>query len=226
MMYVDADTLDSAGNRRDGSRFEDLILRVFDDEQAPSTFTVFEDDGTTRNSPSREIHVQARRDGQQIVLTVDSAGSVPGLANVRPLVVEVISAGAVSAVTVNGDALQQEPAVSRSQRGWATLDTRTVRACIPDADVSQPHTFSLEITGPAPAMAPCCWSAMGIDRLGADVYARFSPPIQTRRGPSQARSSIPRSHIRTCTRNHPMPSATAQCGRCTSMRSSPTRTSA
>lgn len=184
MMYVDADTLDSAGNRRDGSRFEDLILRVFDDEQAPNTFTVYEDDGTTRNSLSREIPVQARRDGPRIVVTVDGAGSVPGLANVRPLVVEVVSAVAVSAVTVNGAVLQQLSSVLRSQRGWTALDTHTVRACIPDADVSQPHTFSFEIAGPAPAVASLL---LVCDRAftdwGEDVYARFSPPVQTPRGP-------------------------------------------
>jgi len=184
MMYVDADTLDSAGHRRDGSRFEDLILRVFDDEQAASSFTVFEDDGTTTNSPSREIRVEMHRDGQRIMVTVDGAGNVPGLADARPLIIEVISAVTISAVTVNGTPLQQLPAAWRSQRGWATIDTRTVRACIPDADVSQPQTFAFQTSGPAPATASML---LVCDRAftdwGEDVYVRFFQPVQTTRGP-------------------------------------------
>src|SRR5664280_527895 len=104
-MYVDADTLDSAGHRPDGSTYEDLILRVFDDEHAAGSFTVVEDDGTSTNAPSRQIHVDMRRAGQQILVSVDAADSAPTLADVRPLTVEVISAVATSAVTVNGSAL-------------------------------------------------------------------------------------------------------------------------
>ncbi len=184
MMHVDADTLDSAGNRTDGSRFEDLILRVFDDEQSPSTFTVFEDDGTTRAGPSREIHVAARRDGQHILVTVDGANTVPGLADVRPLVVEIVSTVTVSAATVNDLGLPQLPVLSRTQRGWTTVDSRTVRACVPDAAVSQPHTFAFQISGQAPTTASLL---LVCDRAftdpGEDVYARFIQPFHTTHWP-------------------------------------------
>jgi alpha-glucosidase (family GH31 glycosyl hydrolase) len=183
-MYVDADTLDSAGHRPDGSTYEDLILRVFDDEHAAGSFTVVEDDGTSTNAPSRQIHVDMRRAGQQILVSVDAADSAPTLADVRPLTVDVISAVATSAVTVNGTALPHVPDVTRSQPGWTTVDTRTVRACVPDAAVTQPHTFAFHILGPAPATASLL---LVCDRAftdwGEDVYARFLQPVQTARGP-------------------------------------------
>jgi hypothetical protein len=184
MMYVDADTLDSAGHRPDGSTYEDLILRVFDDPDAASSFTVVEDDGASTTSPSRQIHVDLRRAGQQILVSVDAAAGVPALADVRPLTVEVVSAFATSAVTVNGTALPQVPDVTRSQRGWTTVDTRTVRACVPDAAVTQQHTFAFHLSGPAPATASLL---LVCDRAftdwGEDVYARFLQPVHTARGP-------------------------------------------
>jgi alpha-glucosidase (family GH31 glycosyl hydrolase) len=186
MMHVDPDTLDSAGNRPDGSRFEDLILRVFDDPSTAGSFRVYEDDGTTRNSPSREILVEQRRVGDHLEVTVHGASRVVGLADVRPLVVEMVSAVAVSEVSVNGDALPNTAAASRSVRGWATIDTRTVRACLPDADVQQTQTFTFGIQGAAPIMTSVL---LVCDRAftdwGEDVYARFLQPVSTVRGQIQ-----------------------------------------
>lgn len=184
MMYVDADTLDCGGNRRDGSRYEDLILRVFDEGTGSSTFTVYEDDGTTTASPSRRIPIEARRDGRHIIVTVGAADIVPGLAARRPLVVEIVSAASVSAVSVDGTALPAVPVLQRGQRGWTSLDIRTTRACVPDAEVTRQHTFSFEQAGPAPTVASLL---LVCDRaftdFGENVYARFSRPVQTLRGP-------------------------------------------
>jgi hypothetical protein len=110
--------------------------------------------------------VTQRREGDQIVVTVSGAGPVAGLANVRPLRVELISA-----VTVT------------RERGWAVVEARTVHACVPDADTAQVHTFRFHISGPSPVAASVllvCDHAF--TQWGEDVYARFVTPVQTANG--------------------------------------------
>ena len=176
MMYVDADTLDSAGHRRDGSRFEDLILRVFDDSWRASSFTVFEDDGEPRGTrrPGRSGSRCDETASRSSSPWTAQAASRPG--GRAPLIVEVVSAVAISAVTVNGAALQQLPDASRSQRGWTTVDTRTVRACVPDADVTQQQPSpSTSRSGPGHRL-PAAGVRSGLHRLGR---RRLRPVLPT-----------------------------------------------
>ena len=157
---------------------------MFDEGTGSSTFTVYEDDGTTTASPSRRIPIEARRDGRHIIVTVCAADIVPGLAARRPLVVEIVSAASVSAVSVDGTALPAVPVLQRGQRGWTSLDIRTTRACVPDAEVTRQHTFSFEQAGPAPILASLLSvSDRAFTDFGENVYARFSRPVQTLRGP-------------------------------------------
>ena len=56
MMYVDEQTKDAFGNRLDGTRRDELVVKVFADS-APTEFLLYEDDGetvtrcTTRGAP-------------------------------------------------------------------------------------------------------------------------------------------------------------------------------
>jgi alpha-glucosidase len=148
MMHVDAATLDSLGHRTDGTRAEDLVLRVYQGD-AGGRFTVHEDDGETRSSPVRTTEVVQRREGDEIVVEVGAAdGTVPGLADVRPLRIELVSPCSSPAVTVDGVPLPPLPAPGRDDAGWvADPDRRTVHACVPDAAVAQGRTFRFSSAG-------------------------------------------------------------------------------
>ena len=185
-MHVDDGTLDSAGHRADGSRDEDLVLRVYDGGEAGGRFTVYEDDGETRSSAPRTIDVVQRHEGDEIVVEVAAAqGQVPGSADVRPLRIELVSTRVVSGVTVDGAPLPSLPAPSRTQAGWAAdPDRRTVHACVPDAGVASAHTFRFTAVETLPATSSVlltCDSAY--TTWGEDVYARFVNPVQTAHGP-------------------------------------------
>ncbi|MEH2300336.1 DUF5110 domain-containing protein [Nostoc sp.] len=52
-MYVDADTKDAYGRRKNNRNSDELILRVYAD-RAPSGFTLYEDDGETLDYDSTE----------------------------------------------------------------------------------------------------------------------------------------------------------------------------
>jgi alpha-glucosidase len=185
-MHVDDGTLDSAGHRADGSRDEDLVLRVYDAGEAGGRFTLYEDDGETRSSAPRTIDVVQRQEGDEIVVEVAAAdGVVPDLAGVRPLRIELVSPLLVSGVTADGAPLPPRPAPSRTQAGWAVdRDRRTVHACIPDAAVASAHTFRFTTVDTLPATSSvllACDSAY--TTWGEDVYARFVNPVQTTHGP-------------------------------------------
>jgi Domain of unknown function (DUF5110) len=112
------------------------VLRVYDGNGAGGRFTVYEDDGETRSSPLRTTEVVQRREGDEIVVMIGAAGKASGLADVRPLRIELVSPLAVSGVTEDGVALPSRPSPSRTEPGWAVDQARrTVYACIPDADV-------------------------------------------------------------------------------------------
>jgi alpha-glucosidase len=188
MMHVDDGTQDSGGHRADGTRDEDLILRVYDGGAAGGRFTVFEDDGEHRSVAPREIDVVQRREGGEIVVEVAASGPVAGLADVRPLRIELVGTDTVSGVTVGGTGLPELPLTSlplRTEPGWiADPDRRTVHACVPDADVGQAYTFRFAIAGPLPVTSSVLLAADHADTTwGEDVYARFVTPVQTVHGP-------------------------------------------
>ena len=185
MMHVDNGTLDSLGHRADGTRAEDLVLRVYDGNGAGGRFTVYEDDGETRSSAVRATDVIQRREGDEIVVVVGAAGTATGLADVRPLRIELVSPLAVSGVTVDGVALPSLPSPSRTEAGWAADQARrTVHACVPDADVTRAYTFRFTTAGPLAATSSVLLVCAHADTTwGEDVYARFLTPVQTISGP-------------------------------------------
>jgi alpha-glucosidase len=188
MMHVDDGTLDSLGHRADGTRAEDLVLRVYDGIGAGGRFTVYEDDGETRSSAVRTTEVVQRREGDEIVVVVGAAvsatGTASGLADVRPLRIELVSALAVSGVTVDGAALPSRPSPSRTEAGWAADQAwRTVHACVPDADVTRAYTFRFTTAGPLTATSSVLLVCDHADTTwGEDVYARFVTPAETTSG--------------------------------------------
>ncbi len=187
LMHVDDATLDSAGHRAGGGRFEDLVLRVYDGGVgAPqSSFTVVEDGGESRTQVPRETVVVHRRDAGAVVVEVSAASAVAELADVRPLRVELVSDQIVSDVEVDGVSLPQLATASRTEVGWAVDgDRRSVRACVPAAPIDRTHVVRFTTDGPLPATSSVLLVADHADTTwGEDIHARFVTPVRTAHGP-------------------------------------------
>ena len=117
-------------------------------------------------------------------MTVDGANSVPGLADVRPLVVEVVSTVTISAVTVNGLPCSSCPSCrAASEAGRPSTPGPSEHAC-----PTQPSRSRTRSRSRSPVQAPTTASLLLVcDRAftdwGEDVYARFIQPFHTTHGP-------------------------------------------
>ncbi len=187
LMHVDGGTLDSGGHRDVGERFDDLVLRVYDGGAGAleSSFTVYEDGGVSRSQAPREIVVVHRREADAVVVEVPAASTVPGLSDVRPLRIDLVSDQVISDVEGDGASLPRLPTASRSRPGWAVdAAQRAVRACLPDARVDQTHVVRFATSGPTPPESSVLLVCDHADTTwGEDVYARFVTPVQSTRGP-------------------------------------------
>ncbi|WP_207782132.1 TIM-barrel domain-containing protein [Phytoactinopolyspora limicola] len=108
-MYVDEQTMNVDGRRRDDSTRDELIVRVYADEAA-SSFTLYEDDGATvayHDGAVRTTQLAQQLAGSTATVTVAGAsGTFDGAAGSRDSVVElVVEDTQASAVTMNGTPL-------------------------------------------------------------------------------------------------------------------------
>ena len=127
MMHVDDGTLDSAGHRAGGGRDEDLVLRVFDGGEAGGR--VHRLRGRRRDPLVRTPHDRGRSSGTRVTRSSSRSrprtGRYRGLADVRPLRIELVSTRVVSGVTVDGAPVPSLPAPSRTQAPWVVDPDRT-----------------------------------------------------------------------------------------------------
>lgn len=110
-MKIDDKSMNILGQRSDGSRLDDLVVRVYPDE-AESSFQLVEDDGTTtdyRRGQIRETDIWQKREGDTAKLVVRAAkGSYPGAPGHRNTIVELVVADRVArGVRVNGQGIAQ-----------------------------------------------------------------------------------------------------------------------
>jgi alpha-glucosidase len=124
-MLVDDETMNALGQRQDGSRRDELIVRVYANEAA-SGFTLYEDDGVTtayEQGAVRTTQITQQRDADAVRITIDaSSGTYDGAPDQRNNVVELFvrDADAV-AVDVNGQPLSQrltQAAFDAADSGW------------------------------------------------------------------------------------------------------------
>lgn len=115
MMYVDAQTKDVFGHRKDGSRHDELIVKVFPSDKA-SNFTLYEDDGTTVDSYdtnsvphylARETLINQTPISNGVQITIDAAhGNFAGALSSRNNEVRyLINSDDSAIVTLNGSPL-------------------------------------------------------------------------------------------------------------------------
>ena len=124
LMVVDDQTMDIMGLRKDGTTRDELVLRVVA-SQDPSTFTLYEDDGTSiayQNGAVRTTKISQQQEGDYVKLTVDAArGSYTGANQERNTWIELVINNEVKpkGITINGAPLVE----AATEAEWIDLDS-------------------------------------------------------------------------------------------------------
>jgi hypothetical protein len=160
-MHVDERTMNAAGQRTDGSRRDELIVRVYAD-QAPSTFTLYEDDGRTVAYQRGEVRTTALSQVQtedEVTVTIDTAsGSYDGAPGARDNIVDLSldRAQDVGEVSLEVAGLgriallrhETPEAFAAAPSGWYIADSRRVIAKSGQLDVATSKVFTFAFAVP------------------------------------------------------------------------------
>jgi alpha-glucosidase len=158
-MYVDEETMNALGQRRDGSARDELIVRVYADE-LPTRFTLYEDDGATiayQRGAVRTTAIAQRRVDDLLRVTVEPAeGTYDGAPSSRDNVVELVARGLAtgepSAVTLNARPLARAATLSAFEQSaaavWFAAGDGMVRLRSGSMDVHTPKAFEVRLSGP------------------------------------------------------------------------------
>lgn len=122
-LFVDEQTMNLYGMRRDGTTRDELILYIVPSPQ-PTTFTLFEDDGRSVAYQSGEVRTtilsQQWQNGQMQVDIAAAEGSFAGANSERNTVLQMaIGNETVTAVSLNNTSLSQYP----TQADWETAES-------------------------------------------------------------------------------------------------------
>ena len=144
MAPVDAQTMNTLGRRRDGSRATELVLRIVAGPR-PTELEVYEDDGLTlayRDGALRTTPVrQAREPGAVRVQIGPARGSYRGAPEARPVLVDLsFEGGEVVAVSHGGSDLTEVSADSGLAGWWSPMPGR-VKVRLAPAPVTEPHSL-------------------------------------------------------------------------------------
>ena len=164
-MYVDGLTMNITGLRADGSTRNELIMRVYA-PSAPTTFTLYEDDGQTIAYQSGGFSATSL--SQQLSNTPGSPGAATetvtigamidtysGAPTRRNNVIELVAENAqATGVTLNGNGLSQlnsQAAFDSAASGWLNAGNNLILAKTGSQSVtaSKKLAFALKIVSPA-----------------------------------------------------------------------------
>lgn len=112
LMQVDEQTLNITGLRADGSRRDELILRVAASAE-PNAFTLYEDDGVStayQTGAVRTTEITQQQNGNRVTVIVTAAqGTYDGALTERDTILQLTTreGGEPQRVTLNGMALEQ-----------------------------------------------------------------------------------------------------------------------
>ncbi len=183
MMYVDDQTKDVFGNRMDGTMRDELIVKVYADQNV-TNFTLYEDDGTTLSydpNSERPIYtfrttaLSQQKQGGTVKVTVDSAqGTYDGAPTSRNNVVRMVVRDAKgTAVTMNGQVLQRfdsKAAFEAAPSGWYNETRNVIVAKSGPQNVSTKKVFQFSIQAVSPGASVNFACGNGWTNPGEDVY--------------------------------------------------------
>lgn len=124
LMYVDDQTMNISGLRKDGSTRDELILRVVASPE-PTSFILYEDDGIStayRDGAVRTTQITQQQEGDRVTIKVESAnGTYEGAALERDTHLQLLTQHQRKPreVTLNGVVLQ----AAGSREEWETLES-------------------------------------------------------------------------------------------------------
>lgn len=157
-MYVDDRTLNVLGQRSDGTRRDELIVRVYAAPTA-SQFTLYEDDGVSvayQNGEVRTTVISQQQVGDRVSVTIAAAhGGYAGAPARRDNVVRLVvnhPAGA-SRVTLNGSPLAQAASQAdfdAAGSAWGNAGRNLIVARSGGADVSADKVLEFELATSGP----------------------------------------------------------------------------
>ena len=190
MMVVDENTKDAFGNRKDGTRPEELRVRVWADEAA-SSFTLYEDDGETLeydgDRPSynyRTTELTQQQVEDTVRVTVEAAenvngGFADGVEARSNLVELVVEDAAATGVSLNGSPLPQWNSVAEleaARRGWTNAGNNRILAKSQGILVDAPKTFTFELASVAATTSVNFVCDRGFTVPGESVYITGNLP--------------------------------------------------
>jgi len=121
-MRVDRQTLNTLGLRADGSRREELVVRVFPARHATS-FTLYEDDGVSvayLHGAVRTTRIRQQLLDRRATVMIDAAaGTYSGASPRRDSRVILVGAGSVTGVELDGAPLARRPDAATFDKGGA-----------------------------------------------------------------------------------------------------------
>jgi len=145
LAFVDDKTLNVLGKRADGTRHDELRVRVF--AGGSSQFTLYEDDGETiryQRGEVRRTKIAQHTDARVITVTIAAVdGTYANAPSRRAAVVDVVVAPGtrVGGVTLDGAEVPQKPCDVAP--GWCVLRNHHVRVSTTEADVATPRTINV-----------------------------------------------------------------------------------
>ncbi len=152
MQWVDEQTGNISGFRRDGTKRHDLRVRVFSSE-AETQFTLIEDDGESQDyarGQVAETRISQKREGQRAWVVVDGTqGQYLGASNQRNLQIEWVVDGEVgTSVQFNGRVLPQcsEAFGPGSPRDcWKNTGENLIHVSVGPQPVTETKRFEIEL---------------------------------------------------------------------------------
>lgn len=150
--FVDAETKDITGLRSDSTVHDEQITTVYADDAATS-FTLYEDDGTStayQSGAVRTTPISQSTSGGVATVTVGAAsGTYAGAPSSRPTIVKLVTDDTQAAsVTLNGSALTEhanKAAFDAAASGWYNAGGNTVIAKAASSAVGTAKTFAFTL---------------------------------------------------------------------------------
>jgi alpha-glucosidase len=131
LMYVDENTMNALGKRRDNSVHNELLVKVFafdgdgNDGNGKSSFTLFEDDGVTdaylQGAIAQTAISQESKGSKVTVKVAETTGTYAGAPASRNNVVKLVTDNIGAGVTLNGTALTEVKKIEdldAADSGW------------------------------------------------------------------------------------------------------------
>jgi alpha-glucosidase (family GH31 glycosyl hydrolase) len=166
LMYVDDKTMNALGKRSDGSKREDLIVRIFPNSgDNESEITLYEDDGITVGYLNNQIRTtrltQSKNNDSLTVIVFPAKGAYPDAPASRKIELQVVCNKTPYSVSLNNSLLPKFTTISAftaSDSGWfydATKKHIVARAATMPVTTQKTFVFALDTVDKCKSQYTC-----------------------------------------------------------------------